>query len=111
MVQLGVVALNSAPALNVEVEIDPRPVVLISLQRPIRLPMVNLENPCYFDIAIIDLLLKHLPSETVITFRYRDIAGNSYEYKSEGDAREGVCLVIGSDVGERIARAVEKLAN
>lgn len=82
LIQLGVVATNDTPAFDVEIDVLPPPedwkkdeAVL-----PIRLPMVDRQNPFYADLGVAFGLDAVIPPDAKIRITYHDRAGEKYEY-------------------------------
>lgn len=113
VVQIGVVALNSSPAIDVEFQIDPLVGMLRHLEKyfPIRLPIVDQNTPFFVDCMMYHQIDSELPDEVAVRLKYRDINGREYSYKSTRPLKEAINPIrIGSDPLEKIARAIEKLA-
>ena len=112
VVQVGVVALNSAPAIDVEFQIEPLAGVLNGLEKyfPIRLPVVDRNTPFFLDVTLFHSFDEEVPVEVKVVLKYRDVAGNEYSYRSQRPLKEAIHPIrIGTDPAERIANAIEKL--
>ena len=112
VVQVGVIALNSAPAIDVEFQIEPLAGVLNGLEEyfPIRLPVVDRNTPFFLDFILFHRFDAEVPVEVKVVLKYRDLAGNEYSYRSQRPLKEAIHPIrIGTDPTERIARAIENL--
>jgi len=106
VIQVGLVALTPAPALDVELQITPLLGMLKSLERffPIRLPVVDRSNPFFLDATLHYNFHEEFPDNVVLACKYRDIAGNQFVYKSSRPLKEAVSPIqLGPDHLERIA--------
>lgn len=113
IVQVGVVALNSSPAIDVEFQIEPLSGMLKGLAQhfPIHLPVVDRNTPFFLDVTLFNRVEEELPSESVVKLKYRDVAGNEYVYCSKRPLKEAVNPIrIGTDPADKIVKAIEKLA-
>lgn len=114
VVQVGVVALNSSPAVDVEFAIEPLAGLLKDLAKyfPIRLPVVDRDNPFFLDTTLYHRFNEEVSSDVVVVLKYRDVAGNEYSYRSQRPLKEAIKpILIGSDPADKIVKAIEKLAN
>lgn len=113
VVQVGVVALNSSPAIDVELQIEPLAGLLNGLAKyfPIRLPVVDRNTPFFLDVTLFHRFDEEVPVDVVVILKYRDVAGNKYTYRSQRPLKEAINPIrIGTDPAERIAKAIEKLS-
>jgi hypothetical protein len=113
VVQIGVIALNSSPAIDVELKIEPLTGILNGLAKrfPIRLPVVDRNTPFFLDVGMYYSFARDFPTNTVVMLKYRDVAGNEYTHQSGRPLTEAINPIrIGTDHVERIAKAIEKLS-
>lgn len=101
VIQLGIVALNAASAINVSVESDTplngftsRLDERISLQ----VPIISEQFPLFFDIALIMLHRPEFPSFN-INLTYSDIANRTYDQSFEVDIERQLGPNLSSDKG------------
>lgn len=101
VIQLGIVALNAASAINVSVESDTplngftsRLDERISLQ----VPIISEQFPLFFDIALIMLHRPEFPSFN-INLTYSDIANRTYQKIFEVDIERQLGQNLSSDKG------------
>jgi hypothetical protein len=113
VIQVGVVALNSSPAVDVEFLLDPW-IGLLKDHVPvptIRLPIVDLNTPFFIDTTVAGRFDIDLPNNIAVLLKYHDVAGNEYEYRSQRPLREAITpITLGIDPVIRIAQAIEKLS-
>jgi hypothetical protein len=108
VVQIGIVALNSSPAIDVEFTIEPLIGLLKGLAKhfPIRLPVVDRNTPFFLDATLFHRFDEEVPSDVAVALKYRDVAGNEYSYRSQRPLKEAINPIrIGTDPAERIAMA------
>jgi hypothetical protein len=113
VVQIGVVALNSAPALDVEFNITPLGGLLKDLGKyfPIRLPLVDQNTPFFIDSTLYHRFDEEFDENTKVTLRYRDVAGHEYDYQSQRPLREAINPIrIGTEPADKIVKAIKELA-
>jgi hypothetical protein len=113
IVQIGAVALNSAPALDVEFNITPLRGHLAEVAKyfPIHLPIVDENTPFFLDSSLYHEFYKEYDDEVVVFLRYNDVAGNSYEYRSSRPLREAISPKrLGTEPAEIIAKAIRELS-
>lgn len=112
VLQLGIVCLNNAPALDVEIYMDPLPRWLEQWGRklPLVIPVISKEVPFYFDFHILTLSKDPEPAFQV-TLKYRDLAGRTHDQSLavDVDKHMGPSLGSGHDLRD-IERAVVKVA-
>ena len=111
VLQLGVICLNDAPALNVELSLDPLPLWLKDwgTQLPLVVPMISRETPFYFDFHI--LMAGQEPRETFqVRLKYIDLADRTHQtiLAVDVDRQMGPNLGSGNELRE-LHRAVEKV--
>jgi hypothetical protein len=111
--QLGLVALTDAPALDVSVLITPWPSLLERRQdnSPITVSVVSREHALYLDVAAIPFddtdMQKQFGSLSKLDVRYSDLLGRPYSYCVKLDAAD--ILAGASDEGPQIARELTNI--
>jgi len=111
VIQIGVIAVTDAPALDVEVTIDPLPSFLIESSDyfPIRLPILDRATPFYMDATSSYQAVEDL-QETKVIISYKDSAGNEYAHESDGSLVRSLSpVVVGYNVWERVVTALEEI--
>jgi hypothetical protein len=112
IVQVGVVALTDAPAIDVEFTLSPLKGLLAKLAKyfPIRLPVVDRNNPFYLDVSLMRQVDEELTDDVKVTIAYKDYAGNTYSHQSDGQLSRSLRpITIGTEAEIKIAKALEKL--
>lgn len=113
VIQLGIVALNAASAINVCVESDtPLNGFTSRLDERVslRVPIISEQFPLFFDIALIMLGREDFPSFN-INLTYSDIANRTYQNSFEVDIDRQLGPSLSSDNGyDRIEKELKNLA-
>lgn len=86
VVQIGLCCLNSQPAIDVNVTLDPPPAVNPQLF-PRVIPVVSLAHPFFFDVAMGSVGHANLPILQVF-ITYRDVRGNPYALQQVADLKQ-----------------------
>jgi len=55
VIQIGILCLNNAPALDVEFSLDPIPPFMANTQFPLTATVITYDNPYYFDFHILTM--------------------------------------------------------
>jgi Schlafen, AlbA_2 len=108
VLQLGIICLNDAPALDVELTLEPLPVDLKSwgAQLPLTIPVISRQASFYFDFHQLSM------AEPTPTFqarlKYTDLANRTYQVALDVDVDKqmGPNLGGGSDLVERAIKQV-----
>jgi hypothetical protein len=113
VLQLGIVALNDAPALNVEVNLSPAPEWFARLQSklPLIAPVISRDAPFYFDFHVLTMGQAARPGFQAL-LRYTDMAGRSHSatLAVDVDTQLGPSLGTTNELQD-IERAVGKVAD
>lgn len=112
VIQLGIVALNAASAINVSVESDtPLNGFTSRLDERIflQVPIISEQFPLFFDIALIMLHRPEFPSFD-INLTYSDIANRTYQNSFEVDIERQLGPNLSSDNGyDRIEKELKDI--
>lgn len=112
VIQLGIVALSSAPALDVQIQFDrlPRLFRRGSEDRfPLRIPVVNAENPFFFDFDA-PTFGQDETGPLEMQLRYTDIAGHEYDFSASVDIEKQIGpVLIGTTEGQKIERQLDEI--
>ncbi len=112
ILQVGIVAVTDAPALDVEFSLTPLLGILTNLKKhfPIRLPVVDRNNPFFIDVTLTHTVEKELADDVVVDVSYRDLMGNKHSYVSDTPlCRASAPLTIGKEATEKIAESLDKI--
>jgi hypothetical protein len=112
VVELVVVAVNNAPALDVEVTISPIPPVFKGIGKPpfpIRPKLIDAQNPLALDIGLFGgPSSPHDPFD--VHLRYHDVLGRSFDETHKIVPHEAMpILKVGSSAVEQIADALKSI--
>ena len=113
VLQLGVVALTSAPAINVSLNLtDVGGSFASSRERfPLTIPVIDQANSFYLDATTWCNSTERLGDNPALKVTYNDLAGNEYSYETKVDPQEAISPVkIGEPDSAKIAKAMEKIA-
>lgn len=82
IVQLGIVALTNAPALDLEISFDPlkKEMALFKQDLPIQVAVVERSMPFYMDISTMVDVTEELGEGVALNIKYRDLMGNEYTH-------------------------------
>jgi Putative DNA-binding domain len=97
IVQLGVLAINENPALDVKINILPLPEIMQRFETnfPLEIPMIDRQNPFFFDIQV---GRNNFEQDVHLELEYSDIYKNTYEYKKTIKVKGSVPPIT---IGER----------
>jgi len=112
ILQLGLICLNEAPALDVEITLEPLPHSLEVRQAPLPLvvPVISPEAPFFFDFHTLSLVR---PPEIAfhVKLKYRDLADRTYQTDLAVDVYKQLGpYFAGRNDFKDLIQAVEKVA-
>ncbi len=112
-VQLGVIALTDAPAVNVAISFSPVPQIPggPNCPFPMTVGVIDRNNPYFMDMTT-DYLAWNAKDVSIITLTvsYRDMSNNQYEHKAEIDLARSIPQGrVASNPADRAARALEEI--
>jgi hypothetical protein len=111
-VQLGIVPLTSAPAIEVEISLDPLGELLRELEKyfPLKVPVIDHANPFFFDVSTWHMMEQRFGADVRLQVRYKDLVGNDYLYDCVLDVERSFGpMRLGTDAIEKIARSMESI--
>lgn len=111
-IQLGIVALTSTPAVNVEIHLEPLGGLLESLGKyfPLQVPVIDAQNPSYFDVSTWYMMKERFGENVELKVNYKDLLGNSYSYIANLDIESSFGpMRIGTDPLQKIAKSLESI--
>lgn len=85
VVQLGIVALTEAPAVDVRISIAPLKQHMVEMfpDLPIHVSVINHSNPYYLDVTTTVDVVKEFDEEVKLEVEYRDLNGNTYVHTNK----------------------------
>ena len=113
VIQIGVIALNSIPAVEVEFSLDPLPRNFCNVEKyfPVRLSVVDVNTPFYLDLTLMSAFNENIQDNCAVVLTYFDLAGNRYSYRSQRSLGESISPIqMGTDPVGLIVKAIEKLS-
>jgi len=111
-IQLGIVSLTSAPAIDVEISLLPLSELLCGFDKyfPLRIPMIDRDNPFFFDVTTWYQAEEQFGQNVRLCVVYKDLANNSYVYDTPVSVANSISpLMIGSDSIEKMAKTLESI--
>lgn len=112
VIQLGVVALTNAPAIDVSVNLKPLGDFLKGSKDrfPLQLPLIDTDNPHYFDVTTWFKSDERFGENVQMDVVYHDLAGNKYDYSVNLNTFSGLSPVqIGKDATAKMAKSLESI--
>lgn len=109
-VQLGLVTLTDAPAVDVGLTLEPLPHVWRNVQNhfPMRIGVIDRANPFYFDLSPFTLAHEHIGEDVHFRAWYQDVAGRSFTFEQRLDVYRMLSpWKIGKPADEKLAHEVE----
>lgn len=112
IVQIGIVSLTSAPAVNARITFSEfsSSCKLLRQYYPLHIPVIDQSNPHYIDAGIYFDFSKQFPDNVQLIIEYEDIKAAKYMYESSRPLSESLNPnIFGSDPLERIAKSLDSL--
>ncbi|MCC5642033.1 ATP-binding protein [Nostoc sp. CHAB 5824] len=111
-IQLGIIALTEAPAVNVKITISPPPQMMKSYEKlfPLKLSLIDRQNPFFFDVATFFQAEERFGKDIRLEVEYYDLSAKRYIYKTPIEVVGSLPLItIGNDNPEKMVRILEKI--
>lgn len=111
-IQLGILALTDAPAINVTIKINPLPQLLQAKPEvfPLNLSLVDRSNPFFMDIKASFLFQPGLENSISLEVEYHDLANNSYVYETIIESSNfAFPIVLGNSNSEEIVKMLKSI--
>ena len=91
-INLKVVNLTNSPAINIEIDIEPKVGIIESRARhyPIKRGLIDRDNPFTMPLDIPMRLPQVFPKHAVVTVQYEDLAGNKYTAANDTSLVDGL---------------------
>jgi len=95
-VQLGIIGINDAPALNVMIDFEPRPPRFEGPTSPLPLlmPVVTRESPFFFDYTFWYDDTEHVDVNVQLHVTYDDATGANHSYSAELDVKRSTSPMV-----------------
>ncbi|MCY7278369.1 MAG: ATP-binding protein [Phormidesmis sp. CAN_BIN44] len=113
-IQLGILALTDAPAVDVKINVSPLPQMLQHQKSlfPLQTSVIDQNNPFFFDVTIYSEATKHFGDNVFLEVEYRDLAGNLYPYRTKVEVAGSIPpTCIGNDNPAKIVEALKSINN
>jgi hypothetical protein len=83
-IQLGILALTEAPAVDVKITISPLPQMMKDSEKlfPLKLPLIDRHNPFFFDVATFFQAEERFGKDLHLEVEYYDLSANRYIYET-----------------------------
>lgn len=83
VVQIGLVALTEAPAINIELTMEPLPGLYSQGCRefPVHIGVIDRNTPFFFDVSTREEIRRHPDEEFVLKVTYHDLGSNPYVHR------------------------------
>lgn len=111
-IQLGILALTEAPAIDVKITISPPPQMMKNHEKlfPLKLPLIDRHNSFFFDVATFSQAEERFGKDIRLEVEYYDISGNRYIYETPIEVVGSLPpITIGNDNSEKMVRTLEKI--
>jgi hypothetical protein len=113
IVQLGILALTDAPAIDVRIDLTGSLGTLSGSENvfPLQIPVIDRENPFYIDLTNLREAWEKKP-QLSLQVEYRSLADEHYSYNATVDVPRSIPPVVFSDpVAEQLSRIREALVS
>ena len=113
VIELVVMAVSEAPALDVEITLDPIPPLFADVGKnpfPVRPKLIDRKNPLSLDVSL-SAGPRAMADPFVVRLRYHDIVGRSYEEEFTVSLFEQMPIVhVGKSEAESLTDALTEIA-
>ncbi|UHG89827.1 AlbA family DNA-binding domain-containing protein [Spirosoma oryzicola] len=112
VLQLGIVALTDASAINISIQIFPLPKRMEGREKdfPIAITLIDRNNPFYFDVSLFADSNEKFGDNITLQIEYYDILSNKYyEERKIGVNNATPPITIGSTPDKKIVQALESI--
>jgi|GEM_PF-1003766 len=99
-IQLGILALTDAPAVDIKINVLPLPQMIQHHENlfPLGISIIDRDNPFFFDVTTYFQAKKRFGEDVYLEVKYYDLAGNSYSYRTKVEVTGSVPPIsIGND--------------
>lgn len=108
-VQLGILALTDAPAVDVTITILPLPQLMQNHEKlfPLRVSVIDRNNPFFFDVTTYFQAKDQFGNDVYLEVEYYDLAANRYTYKTPIEVTGSLPPIsMGNDNTQKMVRAL-----
>lgn len=112
-IQLGILALTDAPAIDVKINIVPLPKMMQNCESlfPLQSSVIDRNNPFFFDVVTYFKAKENFGEDVYVEVEYYDLAGNCYQYKQKVEVTGSVPPIsIGNDYPAQTVKALESIS-
>ncbi|KAM3102943.1 ATP-binding protein [Phormidesmis sp. 146-12] len=113
-IQLGVLALTDAPAVDVKITLSPLPQMIQRYESvfPLQASIVDRNNPFFFDVTTYFQAKERFGEDVYLEVEYYDLANNFYTHRTKVEVTGSVPPIsIGNDNPAKIVKALESINN
>ncbi len=111
-IQLGIIALTDAPAVDVKINLLPLPQMIRHCDSlfPLQISVIDRNNPFFFDVSTYSQAEELFGKDVYLEVEYYDLAGNFYPYKTKIEVSGSVSpITIGNDNPAKMVKALESI--
>lgn len=112
VIQLGLVAVTDAPALDVELSLDPLPEMWkdVSTTFPLKIGLVDRDHPFFMDLSTWAMVDERVGPDVTANVSFTDLRGREFELELPIHPGESVSpWRIGTPSSEQLAKGVDEL--
>ncbi|QDT14773.1 AlbA family DNA-binding domain-containing protein [Alienimonas californiensis] len=111
-VQLGVMTLSEAPAVQVRIDLSNTAAHFKSVEKhlPLAIPVIGSSTPFFMDVATFHDADERFGTDVRLSVDYQDLEGHDYHYVARLNISDSLPpLSIGTESNEKAAKALEKI--
>ena len=113
-IQLGILALTDAPAVDIKINISPLPQMIQHCESlfPLQSSVIDRNNPFFFDVTTYSQAKERFGEDVYLEVEYRDLAGNFYTHRTKVEVAGSVPPIsIGNDNPAKIVEELKSINN
>lgn len=110
VLQLGVVAITNASAINVILTLNPLPKILQNRSKdfPIKLPLIDQNHPFFFDVALFSDSEESFGNNVNLNIEYDDLLQNHYSQELTIGVESTPPIIVGNP-NKEIIKAIQSI--
>lgn len=111
-IQLGILALTDAPAVDVKITVSPLPQMMRHCENifPLQTSIIDRNNSFFFDVATYYQAKERFGENVYLEVEYYDLAGNPYSYRTKVEVTGSVSPIsIGNDNPAKMVKELESI--